>query len=81
MATIHQRQPRRANGFVPIKPFAHKPKHRTAASGEQQVKLTPWDSLQPRKRIDMARLNWPGLIYCQQSVFSPLPRLVKRGGN
>lgn len=77
---IRQRQPKKAAGFEATRHWVHKPKHRVAASSDQSIKLSAWDSMQPSKRVDVARINWKGLIYIQQEygVYNPAPRLVKR---
>lgn len=78
MDIIRQRQPRKAAGFEPVKPFAHKGKHRRGPSSEQGVKLSGWD-IDGTKKVDEARVNWKGILYMQQDcgVYDPRPRLVK----
>ena len=88
MEIIKQPQPRRVAGFVPVKQFAHKAKVRRNASrnetgkGSQDTRVSPWYYLEiatGHRGVDMGRVNWPGLIYVQQSVFDSRPRLVRAG--
>jgi hypothetical protein len=76
---------KKAQGFEPVRQFAHKAKHRRGASSDQKEALTPWDALMAAKRgrIDFDRVNWPGCIYLQQEcgLFDPKPRLIKKVHN
>lgn len=80
MEIIYQRQPRRLQGSVSAKPFAHKMKVRRN-SGEievdQSLKLSPWKHVAVvSMKVDVERANWKGYAY--QPIEDERPRLVKR---
>ena len=82
---------RKAQGWAPVKQFAHKPKIRRNANRVadlqadcQELKMSPWTHVAAVKlTVDARRINWPGLIYMQQAygVYDPKPRLVRANGS
>lgn len=72
----------KAAGFQAIRQFAHKAKHRREAIEDQKLVTSRWDAvINATRKVDVARVNWPGLIGVQRicGMFDPKPRLVKRG--
>jgi hypothetical protein len=77
---------RKAQGFQPIKHFAHKGKVRRNArhiidlQATQELKLSPWEQLFGTKttRVDFERINWKGLVVYSAATFDPTPRLRQR---
>lgn len=80
MEIIKQKQPKKAAGFQPIKPFAHKGKHRRDAYTDQGLVLSAWSG-DVSTRVDVDRVNWPGILFLQAEcgLFDSKPRLVRKG--
>lgn len=80
---------KKAQGWEPIKHFAHKPKVRRNAARiqslqvDQALQLSPWGHVAMVKTtaVDVSRANWKGILFLQQEcgVYDERPRLVKRG--
>lgn len=79
---------RKAQGWAPIKQFAHKPKVRRNANrisnlqADQTLQLSPWGQVASFKRPRFnaqraAEINWQGYLAYSQLVFDPAPRLRK----
>lgn len=81
---IHQKQPKRAQGAIPAKQFAHHApvkRNRHHIATDQTIKMSPWDhTMNASMKVDEQRVNWKGIAYMQAEygMFDPRPRLVKR---
>lgn len=86
MNVIHQRQPKRAHGAAPAKPFAHHApvkRNRHHIDTDQTLKMSPWDHTAAiSTKVDDERVNWKGILYMQaeHGMWDPRPRIRRLRG-